>query len=79
MKAAIVTAIPLAAMTLPALAQECIYAHCGRQGITTCDPRCCDLPPSCVRGGPIRVVPPRFRPHPRPLPAPGPRGGIGIK
>lgn len=79
MKAAILTTIALAMMIFSASAQQCIYAHCGRQLINACDPRCCDLPLSCVRGGPVRPIPPHFSPWTHPPSGPGPHGGIGIK
>jgi hypothetical protein len=79
MKTAMLAALMLTASVLSAWAQMCTAPHCSRNLIDACDPRCCDLPPSCIRSGTIRPAPPRFSPTPHPLPMPGPRGGIGIK
>ena len=79
MKAAILAVLTLATTITSASAQQCLYAHCGRQLIKACDPRCCDLPVSCVRSGPTRPTPPHFWPRPHPLPGPGPHSGLGIK
>jgi hypothetical protein len=79
MRTAILAAVMLAASVLSAAAQMCTAAHCSRNLINACDPRCCDLPPSCVRGGPIRVEPPHLWIIPRFSAASAMRGGIRIK
>ncbi len=81
MKVAILSIIVLAAMTLSASAQQCIWQHCGYSLRLHCDPRCCDLNPyTCMRSGPIHPVPRRVWPYPRWQPAPGPHGaGPGFK
>jgi hypothetical protein len=79
MKTPMLAALMLTASVISASAQMCTAPHCSRGLIMACDPHCCDLPPSCIRGGPIRPTPPRFFPTPRELPTPGSHGGIGIK
>lgn len=84
MKIALLAVLTLLAATASAAAQQCIYRHCSHSLRMACDWRCCDLPYSCVRAGPIRPVPPHMRWPGGPPPGsytPGPhgRGGIPIK
>lgn len=77
MKATFLGTIMLAATMSSASAQ--VHVVCTHAQIAQCDPRCPNLPPSCVRAGPIRPVPlPLWPPMPG-HPAPGPHGGFGIK
>jgi hypothetical protein len=76
MKAEMLAALMLSGGVISASAQMCTAPHCSRNLIDACDPRCCDLPPSCLHGGPVRPAPPRFSPAPHLPPAPGLHGGI---
>jgi hypothetical protein len=78
MKATFLGTIMIAAMMSSASAQ--VHVVCTHAQIAQCDPRCPALPLSCVRAGPIRPVPPPFRPYsPGHAGLPGPHGGFGIK
>ena len=77
MKATLLGTIMLAAMMSSASAQ--VHVVCTHAQIAQCDPRCPNLPLSCVRAGPIRPMPVPLWPSMPGHGVPGPHGGFGIK